>query len=94
MKVYEITFNDEHKVSLVKSPAIESTLLKFSDEENETLYFAKDEKKVIYQVVLFQKKIFLKKKSKESQQMYFTPLKPLRNFNKIILEKMQTVELI
>lgn len=61
MKVYEITFNDEHKVSLVKSPAIESTLLKFSSEENEKLYFANDEKKIIYSVAMIPNKMIFRK---------------------------------
>ena len=61
MKVYEITFNDEHKVSLVKSPAIESTLLKFSSEENEKLYFANDEKQVIYSVAMIPNKMIFRK---------------------------------
>ena len=61
MKVYEITFNDEHKVSLVKSPAIESTLLKFSIEENEKLYFANDEKQIIYSVAMIPNKMIFRK---------------------------------
>ena len=61
MKVYEITFNDEHKVSLVKSPAIESTLLKFSSEENEKLYFANDEKQIIYSVAMIPNKMIFRK---------------------------------
>jgi len=61
MKVYEITFNDEEKVSLVKSPAIESTLLKFSSEENEKLYFANDEKQIIYSVAMIPNKMIFRK---------------------------------
>lgn len=73
MKVYEITFNDEHKVSLVKSPAIESTLLKFSDEENETLYFANDEKQVIYSVAMIPNKMIFRKNIKgEPANVFYT----------------------
>ena len=61
MKVYEITFNDEHKISLVKSPAVESTLLKFSSEENEKLYFANDEKQIIYSVAMIPNKMIFRK---------------------------------
>jgi len=61
MKVYEITFNDEHKISLVKSPAVESTLLKFSSEENENLYFANDEKQIIYSVAMIPNKMIFRK---------------------------------
>jgi hypothetical protein len=73
MKVYEITFNDEEKVSLVKSPAIESTLLKFSNEENETLYFANDEKQVIYSVAMIPNKmIFRKNVQGEPANVFYT----------------------
>jgi hypothetical protein len=73
MKVYEITFNDEHKVSLVKSPAVESTLLKFSDEENEKLYFANDEKQIIYSVAMIPNKmIFRKNINGEPANVFYT----------------------
>lgn len=52
MKVYEITFNDHEKVSLVKSPAVESTLIKFSKEETDKIYFANEEKQIIYSVAM------------------------------------------
>lgn len=73
MKVYEITFNDEEKVSLVKSPAIESTLLKFSSEENETLYFANDEKQIIYSVAMIPNKMIFRKNVKgEPANVFYT----------------------
>jgi hypothetical protein len=73
MKVYEITFNDEEKVSLVKSPAIESTLLKFSNEENETLYFANDEKQIIYSVAMIPNKMIFRKNVKgEPANVFYT----------------------
>lgn len=73
MKVYEITFNDEEKVSLVKSPAIESTLLKFSSKENETLYFANDEKQIIYSVAMIPNKmIFRKNVQGEPANVFYT----------------------
>ncbi len=73
MKVYEITFNDEEKVSLVKSPAVESTLLKFSDEENETLYFTNEEKQEVYSVAMIPNKmIFRKNVMGEPANVYYT----------------------
>jgi hypothetical protein len=73
MKVYEITFNDEHKISLVKSPAVESTLLKFSSEENEKLYFTNDEKQIIYSVAMIPNKmIFRKDINGEPANVFYT----------------------
>ena len=61
MKTYKITFKGGHKVSLVKDPAIEETLLKFSKEEEEKLYFANDEKRVIYSVAMIPNKLIFRK---------------------------------
>lgn len=73
MKVYEITFNDEQKVSLVKSPAVESILLKFSSEENEKLYFTNDEKQIIYSVAMIPNKmIFRKDVQGEPANVFYT----------------------
>ena len=94
MKVYEITFNDEHKVSFVKSPAIESTLLKFSDEENETLYFANDEKQVIYSVAMIPNKMIFRKNIKGEPANVFYTAETIEKFQQDYFRKMQTVELI
>jgi len=55
MKVYEIIFQGEKKgvfrVSLVKDPAVEATLMKFSAEEK-PLYFLNEEKRIIYSVAM------------------------------------------
>jgi hypothetical protein len=45
MKVYEITFEKDFKVSLVKNPALEMTMVKFSEETETPLYFANEEKR-------------------------------------------------
>lgn len=52
MDVYEIKFTENHKVSLVKDPAIESTLLKFNNETTDVLHFTNDEKKIVYSVAM------------------------------------------
>jgi hypothetical protein len=61
MKTYKITFKGGHKVSLVKDPAIEETLLKFSAEQEEKLYFANDEKRVVYSVAMIPNKLIFRK---------------------------------
>ena len=52
MKVYEITFEKDFKVSLVKNPALEMTLVKFSEEIETPLYFANEEKREIFSVAM------------------------------------------
>jgi hypothetical protein len=61
MKTYKITFKGGHKVSLVKDPAIEETLLKFNAEQEEKLYFANDEKRVVYSVAMIPNKLIFRK---------------------------------
>lgn len=61
MDVYEIKFTENYKVSLVKDPAIESTLLKFNNETEDTLYFTNDEKKVVYSVAMIPNKMIFRK---------------------------------
>lgn len=52
MKIYEITFEKDFKVSLVKNPALELTLVKFSEEIETPLYFANEEKREIFSVAM------------------------------------------
>lgn len=52
MKIYEITFEKDFKVSLVKNPALEMTLVKFSEEIETPLYFANEEKRQIFSVAM------------------------------------------
>ncbi len=55
-KVYELVFSNESKgcfrVSLVKDPAVESTLVKFSKEQEQKFFFFNDEKRIIYSVAM------------------------------------------
>ena len=52
MKVYEITFEKDFKVSLVKNPALEMTMVKFNEETETPLYFANEEKREIFSVAM------------------------------------------
>ena len=52
MKVYEITFEKDFKVSLVKNPALEMTMVKFSEEKETPLYFTNEEKREIFSVAM------------------------------------------
>jgi hypothetical protein len=52
MKIYEITFEEKFKVSLVKNPALEMTMVKFADEKETPLYFANEEKREIFSVAM------------------------------------------
>lgn len=52
MKVYEITFEKDFKVSLVKNPALEMTMVKFKEEIETPLYFANEEKREIFSVAM------------------------------------------
>lgn len=77
MKVYELIFSEESKgvyqVSLVKDPAIQSTLIKFSEETETPLYFADDEKRVIYSVAMRPNKMIFRKDIKgEPANVYYS----------------------
>lgn len=61
MKVYEITFEKEFKVSLVKDPALEMTLVKFSEEKETPVYFANEEKREIFSVAMSPDKLIYRK---------------------------------
>jgi len=52
MKIYEITFEEKFKVSLVKNPALEMTMVKFAEEVETPLYFANEEKREIFSVAM------------------------------------------
>lgn len=55
-KVYELVLTDDAKscfrVSLVKDPAVEATLVRFSKEEETKFFFFNDEKRIIYSVAM------------------------------------------
>ena len=56
MKVYELKLIEggkgAFKISVVKDPAVESTLLKFSEEKAEIMTFNDEEKRIIYSVAM------------------------------------------
>ncbi|WP_283176019.1 hypothetical protein, partial [Klebsiella pneumoniae] len=56
MKIYELVYpkggRGVFKVSMVKDPAVEATLLKFNNEKEPVLLFVNEEKKIIYSVVM------------------------------------------
>lgn len=77
MKRYELKLVDGgkgvFKVSVVKDPAIESTLVYFSKEKEEVTMFADEEKKVIYSVVMRPDlDIFRKNIDGEPANVYYT----------------------
>jgi regulator of replication initiation timing len=62
MKVYEIKLsdqseNDDLRISLVESPAVELTLMKFNKEEVLKLHFSDQEKKIIYSPCMIPNKL-------------------------------------
>ena len=62
MKTYELIFPEGgigvFKVSLVKNPAIETTLMKFSSEEK--MYFSNEEKRIIYAPAMIPNKMIFR----------------------------------
>ena len=60
-KIYKISFSKGLKVSLVKDPAVESTLLKFNSEVEKPLFFANDEKRIIYSIAMIPNKLIFRK---------------------------------
>ena len=62
MKTYELIFPEGgigvFKVSLVKNPAIETTLMKFSSEEK--MYFSNEEKRVVYAPAMIPNKMIFR----------------------------------
>jgi len=65
MKKYELVFNEDKegvfRISLVKDPAIESTLLHFNADKPEVLHFTNEEKRVIYSVAMIPNKLIFRK---------------------------------
>jgi len=74
MKVYKIVVKDNHRISFVKDPAVEETLLTFSAEDKtEVLHFANEEKRIIYSVAMRPNKmIFRKDVNGEPAYVYYT----------------------
>lgn len=62
MKTYELIFPEGgigvFKVSLVKNPAIETTLMKFSSEEK--MYFSNEEKRIVYAPAMIPNKMIFR----------------------------------
>lgn len=75
MKKYELVFNADNegvfRISLVKNPAIESTLLHFTKEQ--PLYFAQEEKRIVYAPAMIPNKlIFRNDVNGENAQVFYT----------------------
>ncbi len=72
-KIYEFILKDgeEHfTTSLVKDPAVESTLMHFNKEENKPIFFANEEKRVIYSVAMRPNKLIFRKETKNEPAYY------------------------
>jgi hypothetical protein len=65
MKTYELIFDESlggwKKTSMVKDAAVEATLMKFANENNKPLFFANEEKRIIYSVALRPNKLIFRK---------------------------------
>ena len=77
MKVYELDFRDDmpgvFRVSVVKDPAVEATLLHFNKEEGKPLYFANEEKRVVYSVAMRPNKLIPRSNiNGEPANVYYT----------------------
>jgi hypothetical protein len=80
MDVYEIKFTENHKVSLVKDPAIEKTLIKFSNETSEVLHFTNEEKKIVYSVAMIPNKLIFRKDVKGKPANVFYSAETIEKF--------------
>lgn len=80
MDVYEIKFTENHKVSLVKDPAVESTLLKFNNETTDVLHFTNDEKKIVYSVAMIPNKMIFRKDIKGKPANVFYSAETIEKF--------------
>lgn len=80
MDVYEIKFTENHKVSLVKDPAVESTLLKFNNETTDVLHFTNDEKKIVYSVAMIPNKMIFRKDIKGKPANVFYSSETIEKF--------------
>lgn len=87
MKTYKIFFTDGFKVSLVKDPAIEETLLKFSKEEEGKLHFFNDEKRIIYSVAMIPNKLIFRKDIKGEPAQVFYDEKAIEDFQQAYFRK-------
>lgn len=77
MKKYELVFNADHegvfKISLVKDPAIETTLLHFNAEKTQVFHFTQDEKRIVYAPAMIPNKlIFRGDVNGEKAQVFYT----------------------
>lgn len=77
MKKYELVFEAEHegvfRVSLVKDPAIESTLLHFNAEKPAILHFTQDEKRIVFAPAMIPNKLIFRKDVKgENAEVFYT----------------------
>ncbi|KLT69929.1 XkdF-like putative serine protease domain-containing protein [Flavobacterium sp. ABG] len=77
MKKYELVFNAEHegvfRISLVKDPAIETTLLHFNADKPQVLHFTQDEKRIVYAPAMIPNKlIFRNNINGENAEVFYT----------------------
>jgi len=77
MKKYELVFNKDEqgvfKISLVKDPAIESTLMHFNAEKPQILHFTQDEKRIVFAPAMIPNKlIFRGDVNGENAQVFYT----------------------
>lgn len=77
MKKYELVFNKDEqgvfKISLVKDPAIESTLMHFNAEKPKLFHFTQDEKRIVFAPAMIPNKlIFRNDVNGENAQVFYT----------------------
>lgn len=77
MKKYELVFNKDEqgvfRVSLVKDPALETTLLHFNAEKPQIFHFTQDEKQIVYAPAMIPNKlIFRNDVNGENAQVFYT----------------------
>jgi len=77
MKKYELVFNKDEqgvfKISLVKDPAIESTLMHFNAEKPQIFHFTQDEKRIVFAPAMIPNKlIFRGDVNGENAQVFYT----------------------
>jgi putative serine protease XkdF len=83
MKIYELIFNEEthfiDRVSIVNKGAVEAHKVYFSEEAPEKMYFADDEKRIVYSVAMRPNKMIFRSNVSsvvgvaEPAQVYYTP---------------------
>jgi len=77
MKVYELDFRDDmpgvFRVSVVKDPAVEATLLHFNKEQEKPMFFTNEEKRVVYSVAMRPNKLIPRSNiNGEPANVYYT----------------------